>query len=201
MNKTKQLLLASILCGMNFAGAQTPGATPPVNAHPVMTVSPVAPGTELIKWVSMEEAVVLSAKEPRKILVDVYTDWCGWCKKMDLATFQQTDIAKYVKEKYYAVRLNAEQTEVIHINGKEYKYLPGPNGRKGYHELAAELLNGKLSYPTIVFLDENFNMIQPLPGYRGPQELDPILHYFGSDSYKSIDWDSFLKEFKSTIVN
>ena len=87
-----------------------------------------------INWVSWEEAVELNQREPRKIVVDVYTEWCGWCKKMDKATFQNEQVAAYVNENYYAIKFDAEQKEEIRIHDKVYKYVK--SGRKGYHELS-----------------------------------------------------------------
>jgi len=96
-----------------------------------------------IKWMTWEEALAAQEKSPRKILVDIYTDWCGWCKKMDKATFQKDKIAKYVNNNYYPVKFDAEYKDVIIYDGKEYKYIA--NGRKGYHELAVVITQGKLS--------------------------------------------------------
>lgn len=153
--------------------------------------------TQEIKWISFEEAMVLSGRQQKKIIIDVYTDWCGWCKRMDVATFQNPVIAKYVAENYYPVRFNAEQKTDILVGDRTYKFIP--QGARGYHELASELMNGKMSYPTIVFLDDNFNLIQSLPGYRGPEEMEPIVKFFGSNAYKSQAWEDYAKSFKAEI--
>ena len=63
---------------------------------------------EKVQWMSFEEAVAKNKLEPKKIFVDVYTDWCGWCKKMDAGTFNNPVVAKYLNEKYYNVKLDAE---------------------------------------------------------------------------------------------
>jgi thioredoxin-related protein len=148
-----------------------------------------------VEWLSFEEAVEKSKSEKRKIFIDVYTDWCGWCKVMDKKTFSEATIATYLNEKYYAVKLDAEQTEDIIFRDHTFKFVP--NGRRGYHELAAWLLQGKLSYPTVVFLDEDFNPIQPLPGYREPKEFHPILTFFGEDQHKSMDWNAYQRVYDS----
>lgn len=148
--------------------------------------------SEKINWVTLEEADNLRQKEPRKILIDVYTDWCGWCKRMDATTFRDPELVKYVNENYYAVKLDAEQKEPITIGGKTYEYDPNV-GRRGVHKIAEELLQGRMSYPTIVFLDERMNMIQPLPGFRKADEMQPILEYLATEAYKSTPWEEWLK--------
>lgn len=150
---------------------------------------------EKIDWLTLEEANELRQKEPRKILIDVYTDWCGWCKRMDATTFSDPELVEYVNANYYAVKLDAEQKEPITVGGKTYEYDPN-TGRRGVHEIAKELLQGKMSYPTIVFLDERMNMIQPLPGYRDAKEMQPILEYLATEAYKETPWEEWLKERK-----
>src|SRR5690606_27234601 len=109
-----------------------------------------------------EEAVELNAKNPKKIFIDIYTDWCGWCKVMDQKTFSHPEIAKYLMTHFYPVKLNAEQRGDITFRGHTYKFVP--QGARGYHELAYALLQGRMSYPTTVYLDENFDGITPYPG-------------------------------------
>lgn len=150
-----------------------------------------------VQWLSFEEAVEKSKTEKKKIFIDVYTDWCGWCKVMDKNTFSQPVIAKYLNDHFYAVKLDAEQKEDITFREQTFKFVP--SGRKGYHQLAAALLQNKMSYPTVVFLDEEFNIIQPLPGYQKPEAFEPIVMYFGSNSYKNTDWPTFQKEFESAL--
>lgn len=134
-----------------------------------------------INWMSIEEAQEAIKKEPRKILIDVYTDWCGWCKRMDVDTFQKKEIVSFVNENYYAVKLDAEQKDSIVFKGSTYKFVK--NGRKGYHQLAALFLQGRMAYPSIVYLDENLNIIRPWPGYKGPKEYKVILDYIAEDYY------------------
>ena len=150
---------------------------------------------ELVNWLTFEEALEKSKIEKRKIFIDVYTDWCGWCKVMDKKTFSEATVANYLNEKYYAVKLNAEQTEDILFRDHTFKFVP--NGRRGYHELAVWLLQGKLSYPTVVFLDEDFNPIQPLPGYREPKDIHPILTFFGEDQHKQMAWKDYQSVYES----
>lgn len=147
-----------------------------------------------IHWLTWEEALKKAEKAPRKIFVDVYTDWCGWCKRMDKATFQQPHIVKYMNEHFYAVKFNAEMKEDIVFKGKTYSFVK--NGMRGHHELAAEITRGRLSYPTIVFLNEDLEVIQPIPGFKSPEDFEQIATYFGEDEHLKTPWESYQKNYK-----
>ncbi|NKI32939.1 DUF255 domain-containing protein [Muricauda sp. DJ-13] len=144
-----------------------------------------------INWISFEEAVTEAQKEgnTKKIFVDVYTDWCGWCKKMDKDTFQNPEVAAYMQENFLMVKFNAEGKEPIEFDGRTFEYVP--SGRRGYHQLALALLKGRLSYPTVVFLDEEMKMLSPVPGYQKVDPFMQIARYFGENIYKEQDWKSY----------
>jgi thioredoxin-related protein len=147
-----------------------------------------------INWISFEEAIEKNKEENKKMFIDVYTDWCGWCKKMDRTTFRNPVIVDYINSNYLPVKFNAEQKVAIEFKGEEYNFIR--KGRRGYHELAAAITKGQLSYPTYVFLDENLNVIQPVPGYQDEVTFEYILNYFGDDFYKKVPWKQFTKEYQ-----
>lgn len=144
-----------------------------------------------VEWLSWDEAVALSKtdKNPKKMFIDIYTDWCGWCKKMDKDTFQNPKVAKYMSDKYYMVKLDGEGKEDIEYRGKTFKFVA--QGRRGYHEFAAALMQGKMSYPTTIFLDEKQQMLSPVPGYQKPEPFLKIAKYFGENIHKEKDWKAY----------
>ena len=146
--------------------------------------------TAQIKWHSIAEAQQLAKKSPRKIYIDMYTDWCGWCKVMDEKTFTDAKIIQRLNSDFYAVKFDAEGKEDVVFKDKTFKFVA--QGGRGYHELAATLMNGQLSYPTSVFLDEELNLITPLPGYLTPERMDPVLEFIGKNHYKTTPWETFL---------
>jgi thioredoxin-related protein len=145
---------------------------------------------QLVKWHTIEEVQELVKKEPRKIYIDMYTDWCGWCKVMDKKTFTDPKIADHLNTNFYAVKFDAEGKENVDFKNQTFRFVA--QGARGYHELAAALMQGKMSYPTSIFLDENLNIIAPLPGYQKPDQLDPILEFIGDDHYKTVNYQQFL---------
>lgn len=163
------------------------------------TVSKITLATKdsKVHWISFEDAVKKSQTKPRKIMIDLYTEWCGWCKRMDKDTFEDEDVADYLNTHYYNVKFDAEYKEDILFNGKTYSYIK--NGRRGYHELAAELANGRLSFPTTVFLDEKQRPIQPLPGYKAPDIFEQIITYFGEDMHKKMPWEKYQRTYKKKM--
>ncbi len=146
-----------------------------------------------VQWLTLEEALERAKSERRKIFIDFYTDWCGWCKRMDATTFSDTAVARYLNDKYYPVKFNAEASEEVIFQNKAYSLRR--EGARSYHELAIELLNGRLGFPTLVFLDENLSTIQAIPGYREPDQLFKILNYFGTDSHKTTPWEIYEQKF------
>ncbi len=147
-----------------------------------------------IKWMTWEQAMEKSKVEKKKIFIDIYTEWCGWCKKMDKSTLSEGHLALYLNNNYYAVKFDAERINPAILKDKEYKYIK--NGTKGYHELAIHFLQGQMSYPSMVFLDEDLNLIQAIPGYQDVKTFEMIITYFGSNSHKTIPWQRYMNTFQ-----
>ena len=108
-----------------------------------------------INWISVNDLEAAQAKEPRKVMIDVYTKWCGPCKMMMRNTFTNGDVISYINEHYYAVKFDAEGPDPVEFKGKTFSnpsYVPNKPGRNGVHELSRAFQ--VRAYPTIVYLDE-----------------------------------------------
>lgn len=150
-------------------------------------------GQNKIKWLTWEEAMVKSEANPKKIFIDFYTEWCGWCKKLDASTLSKDYIATYINDNFYAVKFDAQYKNPITYQGVEYKYVKTVNGN--YHELVAMLLKGSLKFPSIMFLDENRQTIQIIQNYLDASTMEQALNYYGTDSYKTTPWRKYVRSF------
>ena len=158
-----------------------------------------------INWVTLEEAIALQKETPKKIIMDVYTSWCGPCKMMDKYTFHNEDVVDYINKHYYAVKFNGEGNDSVTYKDKTFTnpgYDPAKAKRRNSsHELTRYL--GVRAFPTIVFFDEDANYIAPISGYRKPQGLELYLKLFQSDKYKDMktqeDFNEYYKSFKPTF--
>ncbi len=174
-------LVAVLLTMASFRGPETPSAK--------------------INWISIQEAYRQTQTVPKKTIIDVYTDWCGWCKVMDKNTFTNPEVVKYINENYYAVKLDAETTKDQELGGKVYKF----DASSKTNEMAIALLGGKLSYPSMVYLDEKFNMIQPIPGYMDAKAFHQVITFIGDDQHKKEAFEvykngTYQRKYKDVLV-
>tara|TARA_R100001132_G_C3265521_1_gene88514 strand:+ start:1016 stop:1477 length:462 start_codon:yes stop_codon:yes gene_type:complete len=152
----------------------------------------------------MNEALEAQKETPKKIFMDVYTTWCGPCKLLDKNTLSHKDVIAFINKNYYAVKFNAEGNEEITFEDFTYtnpNYQPERKGRNATHFFADALrIPG---YPSLVFFEENGKLIQAVPGYKTPQELEIYLKMIANDDYKTLTtaaaWEAYQKKFKGTF--
>lgn len=160
-----------------------------------------------VKWVTMNEALELQKKEPKKIMVKFYTDWCSMCKRMDKHTFSNPEIIKYLNENYYAVKFNSEGNEPVTFQGKNFTnpdfdpkrkptYGGGPQ-----HQFVKYF--GVRGYPTTVFLGESQELLTGLIGYFQPKDMEAYLTLFATNQHQKIktqkEWLSYREKFKHKV--
>ncbi|GAB5539305.1 MAG: hypothetical protein Salg2KO_14080 [Salibacteraceae bacterium] len=143
---------------------------------------------EKIEWMSWTEAINKNAVEEKVIFVDVYTNWCGWCKKMDASTFKDPRIVDYMNEHYYAVKFNAETRDTIPFNGQNF--VNENTGKRGPHQLGVALLDGRMSYPSYAFIGKPWDKTV-VPGYMGVKDFSCVLKYFVEGAPVGKTYDEF----------
>jgi thioredoxin-related protein len=161
-----------------------------------------APADELkgpVHWYTFSEAVALQKKSPRPIMVDVYTSWCGPCRMMSANTFGNEIIAKYLNENFYPVKFNAETRDSVAFSGVVFKNNNPPGTQRPVHDFAVSILDGKLSYPSVVFLDADIKRIYTSVGYYQAAQFEPVLKFIGGGNYKTAKYDEFQKTFVGEV--
>ena len=157
-----------------------------------------------IEWLTLNEVEKRMADEPRKVMVDVYTTWCGPCRMMAQNTFKNPSVVEYINNHYYAIKFDAESPETIEFKGATYKnenHDPNKRGRNSTHDLARAIapVNGRIAYPTVVYMDEDFKIIAPVQGYHTPQQIEPILKFIAEGDYQEQPFDDFKADFSPSF--
>ena len=159
---------------------------------PLMAERKLQPKEEGIHWISLDELQMKMKQQPKKVYMDMYTDWCGWCKRMEATTFSNPDVINYMNSNFYCVRFNAERQDTFRFMGTQYYFDPS----KRANTLAFNLMGGKLSYPTSIIMEERYQNPQPIPGYLKVSDMELILKFFGENAYKTTQFPDYQKSFK-----
>ncbi len=153
----------------------------------------------LVKWLTIKEAQEKNKVLQKPFLVDIYTDWCGWCKHMMRTTYSSEGLAGYINSNFYPVKFNAETKDTIEFNGKIYKPLsPEP---KTPHELAIKFLGSSLSYPSTMFITNNFEYNLLTQGFLEEKKLEPILIFMVENAWRTVPFEEFNKHFNHAFVD
>lgn len=153
--------------------------------------TPAGTKTPAVKWVPMDDVLALAAKNPKKIFVDVYADWCGPCRMMDKMTFSDPQIADYLNKNFYPVKFNSERRDSLVFNGKTYKFNTAYASSRGPGINEFTLALSVNSYPSVVYMDAKGQPITIVPGFVQPNEMLPILVFFAEDYYTHTSWEDF----------
>ncbi len=147
-----------------------------------------------VNWLTFNDLTEKLKENKKPVIIDVYTDWCHWCKVMEKETYQNKKVAEYINQNYYAVSFNAEGKDDITFRNKVFSYDP----QYKINMLTVALTNGQLSFPTTVIIPDENSAPIAVPGYLKPRELELIVKYFGSGANKTQSFPDFQKTFHAT---
>lgn len=156
--------------------------------------TPVNAGKQQLNWLTLEEAEAAIKVKKKAILIDLYTDWCGWCKVMDKKTYSNPEVIKYVEDNFYPVKIDAETSKTLTWKNKVYNYDP----KYRINTFALYLTNGQLSFPTTVILPADNSDPQIIPGYLKVPDMELVLRYFGDDHFGKTSFDSYRNSFTAS---
>ena len=153
----------------------------------------------LVNWLTLKEAQEKNKEVKKPFIIDIYTDWCGWCKHMMKTTYSNPGLANYINTHFYPVKFNAETKDTIEYNGKIYK--PLSDQPKTPHELAIKFLSDKLSYPSTVFVTNNFDYNLLTQGFLEDKKIEPLLIFMVENAWQTTVYDEFQKHFNNTFTD
>jgi thioredoxin-related protein len=147
-----------------------------------------------LEWLNMDELGLKLKENPKPVLIDLYTNWCSWCKEMDNETYRNPEVVSYINDHFYPVKLDAESKDVVQWKARTFKFNPGYN----LNEFALYVTSGDPGFPTTVIIPDQKSEPQAVPGFLNPNELEPVLKYFGEGAYKTESYSEFKSNFKAS---
>jgi thioredoxin-related protein len=138
-----------------------------------------------IKWRKFDAGLTEAKKSNKKVFIDVYTDWCKWCKKLDAEVYTDKNVVDYINKYYIPVKMNGESGENVKFKDKSYT------------EATLSQAFGVSGFPTLIFLASNGDPIEKIGSFLPSDQFLQVAEFIGEDHYKKTKWEDFVKQ-KST---
>lgn len=123
--------------------------------------------SDKLVWENWNEGYEKAIKTNKILLVDAYTEWCGWCKRMDRDTYTNAEVIKKLNQHFVVVKFNPEIENITYKVGDQ---------TLTNAQLYGLLCQGKSTgFPTTYYITPSKNSLVIDPGYKGPEEFIKVL--------------------------
>ena len=137
---------------------------------------------EEIQWLSFDKGLELAKKQKKMLVVDIYTDWCHWCKVMEKDTYGNKRVIDFAKSNAVMAKLNAESTEKFKFKDAFY------TGRE------LSMMLGVEGFPTTAFMTSDGELITKISGFIPPDKFNMIMKYLAGNWYEKMEFNEFVKK-------
>lgn len=135
-----------------------------------------------VNWVALEDGVKRASAGGKYVFVTVYTDWCGYCRKLNNVTFKADPVLAELQKNFHSVRVNAESPKTVSWKGK----------RMSERQVAEEW--GVTGFPTMLFLSPKGEIIGSYSAYADPDLMVQLLKYISSGAReRKVSFEDFLE--------
>jgi len=129
--------------------------------------------------IDLDRALDYAKQHEKKVLIDVYAEWCPYCEKMHTEVYTESGVIEAVNEYYYLVKINIESENKVKFQGREYT------------ERDFSAMLNSTSLPTTFFMTGEGELLGMQPGLLPADVFEDLLHFVGSDAYESLTFDEF----------
>ena len=137
-------------------------------------------GDSEVAWKGWDAGLRQARQLKRPVLVDVYTQWCGWCKRMDRDVYARPEVRDYLNRRFVTIKLDAEASEPASYDGRAFTS----------RSLAAHFR--VTGYPTTLFLRSDGEHLVNVPGYVPADKFLLVLRYVGGGYMdRGVPWEDF----------
>jgi len=160
-----------------------------------------------LDWLKLDAALKTADREGKHIMVDVYTDWCTWCKKLDRDTYGDPAVRQVLAESYISVKLKGDSDAPLNVKGQPKKegdrtmvqFVPTEQPVTTERQLTRGAFR-VTGFPTIMFLAADGKVITSLPGYKDAVAFRNILNFIKDDLYEVMTYQDYLKSLENATT-
>jgi len=145
--------------------------------------------SQSVNWLEVDEGAQLSVEKNKIMLIYFYTDWCGFCKRLDQITFEDSFVKAKLDSHFIPMKFNAELQDSIIFMETAYSFVQ--EGRRGHHGFAGVMLENRMSYPTLVYVDPSGKVLHRSPGYREPSVMLKEMEFIIDGHYLKQSWKQY----------